>query len=832
MPKPTGLLERTGSQSDTFWYTAKTRLLGPPLVNEQLGEQRLSKPLALGVLSPDGISSSAYGTEEILIALLPVAGLAAFTLILPLTLVILFVMILVVLSYREIVMVYIRPGGSYVVARENFGPRIAQICAVALLIDYVVTVAVQVAAGTAAVASAIPAIGPYKLEICVGVVVLMAFGNLRGLKEAGRSFAVPTYLFSASVILMIVVGLIREAMGTLHAIPASTMHGTYSLGAGTDGIVSAVMIFTLLKAFANGGASLTGIEAVSDAVGAFNPPEGRNARTVLVTEGLILGVLVAGISWLAHTTHATPRVLGYPTVLAQEAQAVFGSSVVGHLLFLLVQLATMLILYTGANTSFNGFPFLTSYVAGDSFLPRWLLKRGHRLVFSNAIILLTVTAIALLVIKDADVNSLVPLYAIGVFTAFSMAGFGMAKYHHTRREPGWRPKFIINFSAGVLTLIVVIIFAVVKFTEGAWVVLLLFAILVPALIRLNTEYRAEAEVLDTVTGEQPPPPPHYSRRVVFVLVDSFDLATLAALRYARSLRPTQIRAVHFVIDSVRAEKLRDKWTRADRGVALDFIDCPDRRLIKAATDLAEREVEDAGTHVTVILPRRSYSALLGRLLHDRTADKIAAAVSRIPRSAATIVPYDVPSRVAVLQARQAARSTAANAAAKAAKTAAKGQRQGATGATGGWPEPVVIAPPAPTGADTVGDTAGDTDVEQAASVAELDREGDVAAAHSLFGRSGATTSSGVTAIGAVSGGKVAVEGKVRVVEIRPVERNSVLAVEINDSTGNLTAMFYGRSHIPGLICGARVRFSGSVGLKGGHPVMINPAYELVSLGEE
>ena len=832
MPKPTGLLERPGSHADTFWYTAKTRLLGPPLVNDQLGEQRLSKPLALGVLSPDGISSSAYGTEEILIALLPVAGLAAFTLILPLTLVILFVMILVVLSYREIVMVYVRPGGSYVVARENFGPRIAQICAVALLIDYVVTVAVQVAAGTAAVASAIPAIGPYKLEICVGVVVLMAFGNLRGLKEAGRAFAVPTYLFSGSVILMIVVGLIREAMGNLHAIPASTMHGTYSLGSGTDGIVSVVMIFTLLKAFANGGASLTGIEAVSDAVGAFNPPEGRNARTVLVTEGLILGVLVAGISWLAHTTHATPRVLGYPTVLAQEAQAVFGSTVVGHLLFLLVQLATMLILYTGANTSFNGFPFLTSYVAGDSFLPRWLLKRGHRLVFSNAIILLTVTAIALLVIKDADVNSLVPLYAIGVFTAFSMAGFGMAKYHTNHKAPGWRPKFIINFSAGVLTLIVVAIFAVVKFTGGAWVVLLLFAILVPALIRLNTEYRAEAEVLETVTGEQPPPPPHYSRRVVFVLVDSFDLATLAALRYARSLRPTQIRAVHFVIDSVRAEKLRDKWTRADRGVALDFIDCPDRRLIKAATDLAEREVEDAGTHVTMILPRRSYSALLGRLLHDRTADKIAAAVSRIPRSAATIVPYDVPSRVAVLQERQAARSTAANAAAKAAKTAAKGQRNGAAGVTGGWPQPIVIAPPAPTGADTVGDTDGDTDVEQAASVAELDREGDVAAAHGLFGKSGATTSSGVTAIGAVSGGKVAVEGKVRVVEIRPVERNSVLAVEINDSTGNLTAMFYGRSHIPGLICGARVRFSGSVGLKGGHPVMINPAYELVSLGEE
>jgi amino acid transporter len=800
MPKPTGLLDRPGSQSDSFWYAAKTKLLGPPLVNEQLGEQRLSKPLALGVLSPDGISSSAYGTEEVLIALLPVAGMAAFNLILPMTLFILVVMTFVVLSYREVVMVYIRPGGSYVVARENFGPRVAQVCAVALLIDYVVTVAVQIAAGTAAVASAFPAIGPYKLEICVAVVLLMAYGNLRGLKEAGKAFAIPTYLFAGSVILMIVVGLIREAMGGLPVYDLASAHGIYQLGPGTEGLLTGVMVFTLLRAFANGGASLTGIEAVSDAVGAFNPPEGRNARQVLVAEATILGILIAGIGWLAHATHAAPYVLGYPTVLSQEAKIVFGHDFVGQALFLLVQAATMLILYTGGNTSFNGFPFLTSYVAGDSFLPRWLLKRGHRLVFSNAIILLTVTSVALLIIKDADVNSLVPLYAIGVFTAFTMAGFGMAKYHHTHRAPGWRLRFGINFSAGALSAVVVLIFAVVKFTEGAWVVLVLFAILVPALIRMNAEYRAEAEVLETVTGAQPPPAPHYSRRVVFVLVDSFDLATLAALRYARSLRPTQIRAVHFVIDSVRAEKLREKWTRADRGVALDFIDCPDRRLIKAATDLAEREVEDAGTHVTVILPRRSYSALLGRLLHDRTADKIAAAVSRIPRSAATIVPYDVPSRVAVLQARQAA---------KAVKVATRAM------------------PPA-----TVADLNGDSAAEQVANAAELAREGDVAAARGLFPKPRVVTKQGVTAIGAVTGGKVSVEGKVRVVEIRPVERNSVLAVEINDTTGNLTAMFYGRSHIPGLICGARVKFSGSVGLKGGHPVMINPAYELVSLSEE
>jgi amino acid transporter len=814
--KAASVLERSGGLPDTFWYSTKRRLLGPPLVNQDLGEQRLSNPLALGVLSPDGISSSAYGPEEILIALLPYVGLAAFTLILPMTLVILFVMVLVLLSYREIVMVYIRPGGSYVVARENFGPRIAQVCAVALLIDYVVTVAVQTSAGTAAVASAFPAVGPYKLEVTVGVVLLMCLGNLRGIKEAGRSFAVPTYLFAGSVILMIIVGLIREVLGNLKPYDPHTLTGTYAIGSSASGLMSGAMIFILLKAFANGGASLTGIEAVSDAVGAFRPPEGINARRVLMAEGAILGVLIAGISWLAHATKATPRTAGYPTVLAQEAQLIFGAGFVGHALFLLLQAATMLILYTGGNTSFNGFPFLTSYVAGDSFLPRWLLKRGHRLVFSNAIIALTIASVALIIIKDADVNSLVPLYAIGVFTAFSMAGFGMARYHTRHRTPGWRRRMIINFSAGVMTVIVVIIFATVKFTEGAWLVLVLFAILVPALIRLNREYSAESEVLETLSESQPPPPPHYARRTVFVFVDGFDVATLAALRYARSLRPTTIRAVHFVIDNVAGDKLRQKWTRADRGVPLDFIDVADRRLTRAAAELVERETADPGTHVTVVLPRRSYSALLGRLLHDRTADKIAAVVSRIPRSAATIVPYDVESRVRVLQERQAAKATAA-----AADGAGQRVRSEATEVAekhGPTADPHVGEPPAPEStAPADGQLTG-----RGHSRGDGRRSPEA-------GRDGSgSPAAGVTPIGALAKpGRVIVEGRIRVVEIRPVERNSVLACEIYDGTGELTAMFYGRSHIPGIVCGGRVRFRGSVGIRDGHPVMINPAYELL-----
>jgi amino acid transporter len=848
-----GFLGGSGDLPESFWYSVKRRLLGPPMVNEELRHQRLSKFLALGVLSPDGISSSAYGTEEILIALLPLFGLAAFTIILPMTFVILVVMALVVLSYREVVMVYIRPGGSYVVARENFGPRVAQIAAVALLIDYVVTVAVQTVAGTAAVVSAIPALGPYTLEITIGVILVMCYGNLRGLKEAGKAFAIPTYLFAGSVILMIVVGLVREIFGDLPKYAPHALPDHYPIGSGTAGLLSFVMIFTLLRAFANGGASLTGIEAVSDAVGAFRPPEGINARRVLVIEGCILGFLVAGISWLAHATHATPRTPGYPTVLAQEAQKVFGSTYYGHALFLLVQAATMLILYTGGNTSFNGFPFLASYVAGDAFLPRWLLKRGHRLVFSNAIIGLTIVSIALVIIRGANVNNLVPLYAIGVFTAFTMTGFGMARYHRRRKEPGWRHKLAINYAAGGLSAVVVAIFAVVKFTEGAWIVVVLFPILVFALIRLNQEYRMEAEVLERI-GERKKPPeqPNYPRRTVFLLVDSFDLATLAAMRYAKGLRPTTLRAVHFVIDTAEADLLREDWTRADRGIVLDFIDCPDRRLARAAAELVSAEAAMPGTHVTAVLPRRSYSSFLGRLLHDRTADKIAAVVSRIPHCAATIVPFDVRNRLEVLRERQNAVKTGTGPDGQAGLKTAGAGTGGAPAADGqsGKLSAATSAPPdssrgaVAAGAGEAGREDGQTAAPSPPPSAmrgllpgrrSRQRRGDRApgapsGAQASYERP--TPPPGVKPIGSIQvPGRATVEGRVRAVEIRPVEKSSVLACEISDSTGDLTALFYGRSHIPGIICGSRVRFRGPVGIRDTGPIMINPAYELLAAGE-
>jgi amino acid transporter len=807
MRRAVGSLARRDDLGEGLGYAAKRRLLGRPLINEQLGEQRLSKRLALGVLSPDGISSSAYGTEEILIELLK-GGLAvtAFTVLLPLTGVVLFVMALVVLSYREVVMVYTRAGGSYAVARENFGPRVAQIAAVALMIDYVVTVAVQVAAGTAAVASAWKWLGDSATRLTVAsilIVLLMLYGNLRGIREAGRSFAIPTYLFSTVTILMIAVGLIKEATVGL---PLYHPHPGYVTGTPNhNSLITAGLIFVLLRAFANGGSSLTGIEAVSNAVSAFKPPEGRNARRVLVIEGMILGSLVAGISWIAHVTHARPYVNGVPTVISQEARLVFGQGPGGTVAFILVQAATALILFTGGNTSFNGFPFLASFVAEDAFLPRWLMKRGHRLVFSNGIVVLAVLSIALLAAVGSNVNNLVPFYAIGVFTAFTMAGLGMAKYHYTNREPGWHYKLVINFSAGVTSLVVVLIFTIVKFSEGAWLVVLLFIFGVPALIVLNRQYRMEARVLEGIESRAGgrPEPPTYSRRSVYVFLDDYDLAGVAALRYARSLRPTSLRAVHFVIDNMQADKLRRDWMRANPGIPLDFVDCPDRRLATAAASLVSAEAALPGVGVTAILPRRSFAPVVGRLLHDRTADKMASAISRIPHAAATIVPFDVRSRVESVTSRGLAAKAAAPPVAPTApgQPSADGAESEATPQTGRRAADQPVAEELTTPADS----------------GKYERP---------------APRPGVTPIGSLRRpGRAVVEGRVHTVEIRPVEHNTVLACDIEDATGQLTALFYGRSNIAGLRPGSKVRLRGQVGIRQNKPIMINPAYELLAPGE-
>ena len=623
------------------------------MINDQLQHERLSNPVALGVLSPDAISSTAYGSEQVMIELLPAAGMAAFALLLPITGVILLILVLVAASYRQVVMVYTRSGGSYVVARENFGPKIAQIAAASLLIDYVVTVAVQCAAGTVAVVSAIPVLGPYSLEITIGVVLVMCFANLRGLREAGAPFALPTYLFVGMVSLTIVVGVIREFFGGLPLYDPAHTDGAVAVQHGS-GLIMGATILIVLRAFANGGSSLTGVEAISNTVNSFRKPEGVNARRVLTVMACILAFLLAGVAWLAHITHAFPYANGYPSMLSEIARAVFGNGAIGKALYFLVQAATALILYTGGNTSFNGFPALASFVAEDSFLPRPLMKRGHRLVFSNGIITLTVLAVALLIGTGGSLNALVPFYAIGVFTGFSMAGYGMTKHWLTHRGPGWRSKLVINLSAGILSTIVVAIFAIAKFTEGAWLVVIVFPILVFALMRLNRQYRAEASVLETSRTE-PPELDKYDRHRVFVFVDSVDLAEVEAMRYAKGLHADEMVAVHFVLDPAHAARLQRRWQHFGHLTELRLVECVDRNLLRATQELVCRVMRDhPDTKVTVLLPRRTYSALLGRLLHDRTADKIAGVISRIPGVSAQIVAYDIASRITQAQATRAA----------------------------------------------------------------------------------------------------------------------------------------------------------------------------------
>jgi hypothetical protein len=490
-----------------------------------------------------------------------------------------------------------------------------------------------------------------------------------------------------------------------------------------------------------------------------------------------------------------------------------------------------------------------------------------------------------------------------------MAGFGMAKFHHRTREPHWRRKLVINFSAGVTSMIVVLIFVVVKFTEGAWLVVILFAAGVPALIWLNRQYGLEATVLETIgdrrqKAKSPPEPVTYARRTVLVFVDDLDLATLAALRYARSLRPTTLQAVHFVVDNVQADRLRQDWLRANTGISLEFVDCPDRRIAAAAGAMVNAEASLPGVGVTAILPRRSYAPVVGRLLHDRTADKMAQVISRIPYAVATIVPFDVRSRVESLAARQAdgarraagvvtattaadpipssARASAAAAGTKPGAgqppTAADAPSAGGTKGTAEGEAGTAARPAAGTGAgaEPQAQTRAGADADQAEARAELGTGEQAAAspgpaadgaesdrAESDRAESGrpmresaqaeATHSSaepglrasdgtdydrpappeGVSPIGSLTKpARAVVQGRVHAVEIRPVEHSTVLACDVADSTGELTALFYGRSNIPGLRPGSKVRLRGQVGIRDGQPIMINPAYELLAHADD
>ncbi|MFF7342156.1 APC family permease [Streptomyces sp. NPDC008163] len=639
---------------DRPMYRVKRRLLGKPLTTASVSDEKLTNRTALGVLASDCISSSAYGSEEMLRALVPVVGAAAFTMVMPVTGAILLVLLLLTICYSDVVTIYTRAGGSYVVARENFGPNVAQVAAVALLVDYIVTVAVQVSAGTNALISLAHLAGNgwtgldhLQLPISVLVIVVLAYGNLRGVREAGRMFAVPAYLFIAAMSLVFLVAAVRALTGEL---PHADLNapGVVALGSPGDGWLQGASLFIVARAFANGGSSLTGLEAISNGISAFREPQGRNARHTLIAMSCVLAFLVLGVSTLAHVTHAVPYTDGTPTVIAQEARLAFGNGTVGTIGLVVVQLATALVLYTGANTPFTGFPFLASFVAQDRFLPRVLTRRGHRLAFSNGIVTLAALSLALLLGTGANVDRLVALYAIGVFTAFTMAGAGLTAYHMRRREPLRRMKITVNALAAAVSGAVVLIFAVTKFDEGAWLVVVVFPLGVSMLIRINREYRREAAALERLpTGADRP---RTRRHQVFVLVETLDLAALKALRYAHELRPDTVRAVHFAIDEAHARRLSAVWaSTAATTVELEVVACPDRRLRHAMRELAVRTTQDGETSLTVLVPRRLYANALGKLLHRGTGEKMSRALEQLPHVAVTILPFNASHAMQALQ---------------------------------------------------------------------------------------------------------------------------------------------------------------------------------------
>jgi amino acid transporter len=623
-------------------YRLKNSLLGSPLHTDQLVHERLGKPTALAVFASDNLSSVAYGTEEIIRQLVPYIGLAAFTMVMPITIALLVVLGFLILSYRQTIKAYPSAGGAYIVTRDNFGLLPAQVAGVALLTDYVLTVAVSVAAGTAALISAVPALTSYAVPISVTFIVIIAFGNLRGVKESGRVFAVPTYFFIGSMVALLTIGFARMFFGHL---PVQSIHkaGMISVGHSGNGFLMGASLFVVLRAFASGGAAVTGVEAISNGVPAFRRPEWKNARSTLVIMGSTLGAMFFGLSWLDAHLHVSAYDKGTPTVISQIGKLVFGSSPGGHLLYICLQVGTTLILVLAANTSFADFPRLASFHAGDNFMPRQLTKRGHRLVFSNGILALSAAAIFLVVITRAEVSRLIPLYAIGVFTSFTLSQAGMARHHIRLKEPGWRGGLFVNATGAVLSLIVDVIIAITKFKPpgailGAWVIILLVPVMVYGLTRLNKQYEAEAEELEG-DAKAAAEAPVLRRHVVLVLVDRLDRSTARAMQYARALAPDELRAVHVAYDLDRAEELADEWRRLGLSrFPLELVDCPDRRITRAVLEVVA-EALDGQTEVTVLVPRREYRRFWHRLLHDRTGDAIARAVSQLPHANVTFVPY-------------------------------------------------------------------------------------------------------------------------------------------------------------------------------------------------
>ena len=605
----------------------KRLVVGMPLETAAQHHQRLSKRIALAVFSSDALSSVAYASEAILFVLV-LAGPAALPLVIPISVAIVVLLLIVGFSYRQTIHAYPNGGGAYIVAHENLGEVPGLIAAASLLIDYVLTVAVSVSSGVFAITSlaatwGYPNLGDYRVEIALGCIALITIINLRGVKESGAIFSVPTYIFIFSMVGMILFGLVQTALGGWVAAAPKLEH--------TVAAAEPLGLFLILRAFAAGCTALTGVEAISNGVPAFQKPESHNAATTLLWMIATLGTMFLGISVLAHFYGATPR--EDVSVISQMASQIVGTGP----LFFVIQVATALILVLAANTSYADFPRLASLLSRDRFLPRQFASRGDRLVFSNGILALGAFAALLVIAFNAREQAMLPLYAIGVFISFTLSQFGMVLHWLRIREAGWRTSAVVNAVGAVLTAVVLVVIVVTKFSQGAWAVLLLTPVLVLLFRSIHTHYKDVARQLSL---EKLGRVDAVRRHTAVVLVSGVHRGVIPALEFAKSLAPDNTTALFVDLDAEQTHKLKTKWEQWGSGVPLKILESPYRSLvgpIMRYIDEADAEYDD--DVLSVILPEFIPSKWWQHLLHNQTALAIKAALLFRKNVVVISVPY-------------------------------------------------------------------------------------------------------------------------------------------------------------------------------------------------
>ena len=598
-------------------HRLKRLFVGTPLPTAQQRHERLGKATALAVFASDALSSVAYATEEILLILI-LAGSAALSYSLPIAVAIAVLIAIVVSSYRQTIRAYPQGGGAYIVSKDNLGTAAGLVAGAALLIDYVLTVAVSVAAGVAALTSAVPVLFGQRVWLCVAAVVVVAVANLRGIRESGKLFAAPTYLFIGSLGALLVYG----GLGAIFDFIPNAPYQPHPPG------FEGVGLFLILRAFSSGCTALTGVEAVSDGVPAFKRPEAQNARVVLAWLGAILITLFLGITFLAYDFGILPR--PEETVVSQVARHVFGTSA----FYYVIQAGTMLILLLAANTSFADFPRLSFFLARDRFIPRQFATQGDRLVFSNGIVILAGLATLLLVVFGGDTHALIPLYAVGVFLSFTLSQAGMVRRWLRLKEEGWWWRSWFNGLGALVTGLVMLTIAATKFTHGAWIVVFLIPTLVVMFLAVHRHYEKVAEQL-SLEGFAPPPP---MTNTVLVLVGDLHRGVIKAIQYALALSPNA-KAVYVETDPERTRKLEEKWGKSGMGVPLIVLTSPYRSLLGPLLEYIDHLQTDENHVVTIVLPEFIPARWWQLGLHNQTALLIKGAMLFRKNVIVTDVPF-------------------------------------------------------------------------------------------------------------------------------------------------------------------------------------------------